>query len=287
VSIHAPGRRSGGQVTLPHRDPTQSLVAIGDAQLVAAAIVSGRVVDADGIPVAGANVQLSRASGASVQHNRATTDANGCYVVAAPLESGDLLVAATHMGVGRAQAECTLAPGSETTLPDLRLQASSTLRARVVFADGEPAPHVGTGIYQPGDDSHTVSMARTDDDGRLVVRTLPPGRYTVRLSSFGGGSCPSTTLATDEDRRRSCSATCTCCASRSATKPAARCGPWTLRWESGRGATRPPPRSRPEPLGRGTARTATRPPSVRSAASSSRAAPGSVSKPTTTTRAPR
>jgi len=199
VSIHAPGRRSGGQVTLPHRDPTQSLVAIGDAQLVAAAIVSGRVVDADGIPVAGANVQLSRASGASVQHNRATTDANGCYVVAAPLESGDLLVAATHMGVGRAQAECTLAPGSETTLPDLRLQASSTLRARVVFADGEPASHVGTGIYQPGDDSHTVSMARTDDDGRLVVRTLPPGRYTVRLSSFGGGSCPSTTVATDED----------------------------------------------------------------------------------------
>ncbi|HEX6813922.1 MAG TPA: sigma-70 family RNA polymerase sigma factor [Planctomycetota bacterium] len=201
VSLHAPGRHAGGQVTLPHHDPTQSLLAIGDAQLVGAAVVSGRVVDADGIPVAGASVQLGpRASGASAPNAGATSDANGRYVVAAPLASGDVLVAATHMGVGRAQIECTLAEGSETTLPDLRLQASSTLRARVVFADGEPAAHVGIGIYQPGDGSRTVAMARTGDDGHLVVRTLPPGRYVVRLSSFGGeGSHPSTTVATDED----------------------------------------------------------------------------------------
>ena len=196
-SIHAPGRRAGGQVRLPHRDPAQSLVAVGDARLAAAAIVSGRVVDGDGSPVEAASVWLRpKASGASVEGEPAMTDASGRYVAWVRYWA-DVLVTAQHTAVGRAQTECSLSPAdSDRTLPDLRLLASSTLRARVVFADGEPAAQVDMTIHEPGS-SRPVAWATTDDDGRLVVCTLPPGRYDVRLSWSEPDAYPATTVATD------------------------------------------------------------------------------------------
>ncbi len=199
LTMQAPGNVADGQVQLPHRDPTRSLVAIGDGMLTTAAVLVGRIVDDDGRPVVDADVRLGpRTVGGSNPSDRATSDAGGNYRLLA-MQSADVRIDAEHHVSGRASAECTVTLGNHTSLPDLVLQASSTLRARVVFADGEPAARVRMLIHAPGDDSTTVAMARTDGDGNLAVRTLRPGSYDVRLAAFGDPSGHATRVATDQD----------------------------------------------------------------------------------------
>lgn len=185
------------RVALPHRDPAQNLVVVLDAQVRPYAVLAGRVVDDQGTPVAGAQVSLRSVADGGGTSIDADTDAQGRYRFGLPAAAA-VAVTAEHNSFGRAQARCELAMGQDH-VADLVLRASSTLRARVTFEDGEPVRDVSVGVYERGSSGSTVAMADTDRDGWITVRTLEPGSYQLRAQSLADDAMPSPVVATHED----------------------------------------------------------------------------------------
>jgi RNA polymerase sigma-70 factor (ECF subfamily) len=181
---------------LPHRDPAQALVVLGDAQLELGAIASGRIVDASRRVVADADVMLRDDAGSTSKAPASTSsDADGRFRIASPV-SGKVTVLARHHAHGAAEVACEVALGRDMLLPDLVLQARSVLRVRVTFADGEPATGLHISVRVPGGD-RAIASATTGPDGRAVVQTLAPGTYACEVGAALGHH-DAGTVTTDE-----------------------------------------------------------------------------------------
>jgi hypothetical protein len=147
--------------------------------------VRGIVVDADGRPVAGAEVALGREIAA---------DALGLDPLAFSLSNGFTTRAFATTGTdGRFEVDslpnnvAVAAAGDQRSRPAaiqggelrLTLAATGTLRGRVTFAT--PAPSVSAIMGFRVGDATLVHIAPLAADGTWVLERLPPGRYFVSV----------------------------------------------------------------------------------------------------------
>ncbi|MFY9341698.1 MAG: sigma-70 family RNA polymerase sigma factor [Planctomycetota bacterium] len=190
--------RSETRLALPHRDPAQPVTLVQDLRLTLGAVVAGRVVDTHGSPVVGARVTLHPDAVTNDRIDATDSDARGRFRLSHAVACTGIVLA-EHAAHGRAETSCGLEVGTDAALPDLVLQPRGRIRAHVVFADGEPAPGIAVGVYEPDDESTSVSHATTDRFGDLEVQTLVPGRYRLHVWSHGNVPQPSPIVTTDGD----------------------------------------------------------------------------------------
>jgi len=161
--------------------------------------LTGRVVDPDGQPVAGAIVECMAEQGAA---NRwftfARTDAQGVFVAA------NCPMAGTIMVTIRAQDFEELVRRRVDPRGDLLLQlqrmAPATVRitARVVDPDGRAVANASVSAHRQ-DKRDTSELLVTDNDGRFELGPLVPGtwRLNVRIDTYPEFSSEPRQLAAD------------------------------------------------------------------------------------------
>ncbi len=161
--------------------------------------VSGRVVDANGAPVEGAQVVVARrlvsdgsrltpALGGLFEERlgirKATTDAEGGYRISG-IEAGERVIAAEHPAHGRAHA-VSIPPGDENATVELMLRPFGALTG-VVNKNREPVASAGLYIAPPANPKQSISV-RAGLDGKFVVERLPAGDYKVNGGVGTGGA---------------------------------------------------------------------------------------------------
>ncbi|HEX6202470.1 MAG TPA: carboxypeptidase-like regulatory domain-containing protein, partial [Thermoanaerobaculia bacterium] len=196
ASGHAPLRVPGVEVPAPPEDGD-----LGTVSLEPGAEITGRVVDAEGRPLAG--VEIRRFERDALYGRLALPGADE----AAPLttaEDGRFVIA--DLAAGAVVDLMFDAPGytqetvSGVTAPPERpltveLTATAIVAGRVVdgFGDGLAGITVQAMPDEAGPGGRRrfdarVAFARTDDDGRFEIENVPPG--AVRLAASGGGFRP-------------------------------------------------------------------------------------------------
>lgn len=163
----------------------------------------GRVLDAQGAPVAGASVAFSpeeerrrRGGGGSVGPRTApvTSAADGTYFIDSLPESSGYLAASSERGSGVVVVGVTA--GSET-IADVTLESTGFVSGRVV--DGNGTPLAGARVFVAGDWRDPEQRARnsaagrqfnvdsTDGDGRFRLEGLSGTTVTIAASGDGMG----------------------------------------------------------------------------------------------------
>ncbi len=146
-----------------------------------AAVVRGRVVDAGGAPVAGANVSYTWASpefGRNPNTNRADADARGEFDLGGIAPGAEVRVAATLGPV--ADSEPVVVPsageGGPITL-QLRTRPTLAIAGRVLGEDGRPLPDLPIRVKLRDSSRGFGSESDFDFEGASEVRTGPDGRF--------------------------------------------------------------------------------------------------------------
>lgn len=158
--------------------------------------VSGRVLDASGAPVAGAQVaagMLLSGDGTklyiedeSINARSTETDADGRYVLTG-FGPGRITMVAGRAGVGRSQS-LTLPPGNASAEVDLVLQPTGSLEGTVT-RDGQPVAETII-IANPIGATASNFFVATGADGSYALDALTAGEYQVYPMIGGGGAKP-------------------------------------------------------------------------------------------------
>ncbi|RMG16709.1 MAG: carboxypeptidase regulatory-like domain-containing protein, partial [Planctomycetota bacterium] len=200
--------------TLPGFAPTRAQVVrlasgedrdLGELALRASCSLRGRVLSADGLPLAGAEVVAD----GRAQEVRARTDAEGRFRLAG-LGEGLFVVGASLRGWVSAVARdvpVTAGGGGEV---ELRLERAGSLGGTLRGPDGQP---LSGGLVFAFAGERRLDMTRSDADGRYRLEDLPPGAVTLfaRSEDYGlsargdatvlAGSLAPLDLALDEGPR--------------------------------------------------------------------------------------
>jgi uncharacterized GH25 family protein len=180
--------RMAGPALISHR-LTFKLAAGDEVAHLGTERISGKVVDADGAPVAGVLVEahpkhegMHESTSASGQ---ATSDASGRFAIEG-LDPGPHELAARHTGYATATADAVTAGTTDVVL-DLR--RGGTLSGRVVEAAGGVAlPAFNVIVARrdgPVKEIPVTTRAVVDAEGRFTVPDLGPGDYRVRATAVG------------------------------------------------------------------------------------------------------
>jgi len=189
---------------LPEPRCLDSAHAVGiDFELKAGAVIQGRAVTADGIPVEGALINVKDPG--RDWHHGGKTDRGGIFFI--PIESaGEHRISAEKTGVGVARATSFTADADQdVTLPDMILLGTDSLSGTVLFPDGAPIEGltVSASLKKPVDTRPRPSSfeellarrhdrsfesllgcakgeSRTDSTGSFLISGLHPGRYEVK-----------------------------------------------------------------------------------------------------------
>jgi len=174
-----------------------------DFVLEAGSVIGGRVVTADGVPVAAARVNVKNPD--QDWHFGAATSEDGIYSI--PIDcTGEHKISAEKRGVGVARAISFSADVKrDVELPDIILVGGDCLAGVVVFPDGTPIE--GVEIYasmkKPAKKRNravcieealtrnrdasfenllgcTQGEALTDSEGSFIIKGLNPGQYEVQ-----------------------------------------------------------------------------------------------------------
>lgn len=188
------------------RPPSGGRGARTEESAVAPAVVAGRVLTADGKPVAaGRVVAVARdAQAATGQRFEADVGADGAWSIEIPLAADAPPVAlalfALVPGFARQETNASVSPGGRETA-DLVLRDGLSTSGVVVDPAGKPVPHLPLTFRMGGDapdaidwypgpeeefaqfDRWTRAVATTDDTGRFEIAALPPGGYGVATPS--------------------------------------------------------------------------------------------------------
>jgi len=158
--------------------------------------VSGRVLDAGGAPVAGAQVaagMLLSGDGTrlyiedeSINARTTETDADGRFVITG-FGSGRITMVAGLEGVGRSPS-ITLPPGDASAEVDLVLQPTGALEGTIT-RDGQPVAETIV-IANPIGATSSNFFVATGADGSYALDALTAGEYQVYPMIGGGGGKP-------------------------------------------------------------------------------------------------
>jgi hypothetical protein len=139
---------------------------------------AGKVVDADGKPVAGAILSLTQMTGQyGFGRDVGMTDADGAFSIADLWPDGRYTVNATAKGFGKRQMQLKLGGSKTLVLPPLVIKRLDSFVAGTVFdADGGPAADVDVTAMGP---ESGMASARTDAAGQFRFPTI--AGETIRL----------------------------------------------------------------------------------------------------------
>jgi protocatechuate 3,4-dioxygenase beta subunit len=150
-------------------------------------LVSGRVIDEAGKPVAEALVTAPSADTAwgSGAEGHATTDAKGAYQLT--LAPGNYRVVGSADDFAPSTSALFAVATAPMTAPDLTLRAGGVLVGMVVSEAGAPVPFatVRVGEVRPGLDGSRVRGNTADATGRFEVRSL--ARTTLKATAEHDG----------------------------------------------------------------------------------------------------
>jgi RNA polymerase sigma factor (sigma-70 family) len=156
--------------------------------------LAGRVVDRDGLPVAGARVTASPDTTGDegvLMSARAFSGSDGSFRVRGVIPGPSSLIA-ERRGLGRSLAVALDVPAKGLSDLVLKVGAGAYLRGRVRWDSGEPARSAQVVAEGPGSD-----QTFTDNQGAFEIGPLPPGRYEVDalwpnfpIRTTGGGPRP-------------------------------------------------------------------------------------------------
>jgi hypothetical protein len=178
---------------------------------LAVTVVSGRVVDAEGKPLAGVRVWPERSGGSGPRTRirmmvlddgggggvldsgqfgeRTVTDGDGRYTLRGVTSDADLVVKAEGEDVQPGQsAVLRLAPNEEKDGVDLRLEAAGSLRVEARLADGSPARfQIVQAEYLGDEEPRPEPKIGFLQEGSTVLAGLRPGPWRVNVRSAQGG----------------------------------------------------------------------------------------------------
>ncbi len=164
-------------VTLPGMEGELVLVARRFAQL------TGRVVDAEGGPVVGAEVQVIEPDRPVLRAAPSgTTNPSGRFVLRDLLLGGAIVSADAPGHAPAAPLTVVLEPGSRAAELVLTLRRGATLTGTVFDLEGRPVPQaeVDVSLFDDRPDLEwTCFVVHTDDQGRYRFTDLAPGHWYV------------------------------------------------------------------------------------------------------------
>jgi protocatechuate 3,4-dioxygenase beta subunit len=162
-----------------------------EVRLPPAAPIAGKVLDADGKPIAGAAVRVEQASWGPGGHAplperfpllSTTTDRTGSFRLPLVGEGSNCGLRVHHPRYAK-YFQWVQSPRTEAVA--IRLELAAAITGRVLY-EGTRAPAAGFRIgcqqdWQPGTPSAAQEEAVTDKDGRFRLERLPPGSYTLSV----------------------------------------------------------------------------------------------------------
>lgn len=181
----------------------------GELKLTSGAGVRGRVVDGQGVPMAGADVQLSsgpldesisyRASSAYFEVARTTTDGEGRFDFAASFAGSPRLTVSHRAAVSELAQSIVTRQGETTDLGTLTMTRGGRISGRVLDAQGQPLAGAqiyvadGTLVFDPSEEQDRPAVARSrlaqrpafesSADGEFVVEGVPgPSAHLLVLA---------------------------------------------------------------------------------------------------------
>ncbi len=154
--------------------------------------ISGRVVDADGAPIAGVCVNVESGPGAQ-------TDGDGLYSIT-EIDTGSYKVTyrdcnATQHFVSQwylghadsgAADPVSVTDGADTPLQDLTLATGVVVQGTVTDTNGQSLSGINVNINATTGNGSPATGTQTDANGQYSSEPLPPGSYRVRFSDNGG-----------------------------------------------------------------------------------------------------
>ena len=145
--------------------------------LAPGATVQGQVV-ANGVPVAGATVDLADANGNITD---ATTDANGDYSING-LSASTYTEQVTAPDFGPVQVTLPVAAGANVTAPSISLSAGDTITVTTVDSSSIP---ITEGTVELSLDGKAVGISSLDAQGQATFPNLDDGTYQLSVSAPG------------------------------------------------------------------------------------------------------
>ena len=172
--------------TLPNVDVKEGQATEVEVALERGVRVVGRVTDASGNAVSGANVRVApRAVGrvvvAGTMGSIATTDSSGEYAIETA-EPGEQTLSFSRAGF--VATEKTVELKRPETRVDVQLSSGIKASGTVVTESGSPVADVMVVAYSGAAGTRGTS-ARTDANGAFQIEALAPARYTFSASKQG------------------------------------------------------------------------------------------------------
>ncbi|HYC78425.1 MAG TPA: carboxypeptidase-like regulatory domain-containing protein, partial [Planctomycetota bacterium] len=194
----APGYAGGRseETTLAQSEQRDSVVI----RLIKGATVKGRVIDAQGKPVADAVVTTGSGAPAGPEQifigmidsalrkdsKSARTRADGTFELA-NLFDGRYVLKVTHPDFGPYASDAFDVPrAGEVTRPDVTLARGGSIVGRVLTNNGPDDKAKVSVLPAAGGGFGSMREAATDGDGRYEIHGLAPGEYRVVLAQQGG-----------------------------------------------------------------------------------------------------
>ena len=182
IVIQAPGYR--GTRVRDVRVAAGEATDVGEVTLLPGGILTGRVVDPDGRPIAGAKVSVIGGGNHFVMSRgrrpatSVVTGPNGEFKFEG-LKGGKMRVKASFEGFVTTQSD-SFDPNELDGDLVLTLERGSSIMGTVVDGRDRPVPKIS--VYLTGESVNDRTV--TDEQGRFEFTGLPGGRYTVRTFTF-------------------------------------------------------------------------------------------------------
>lgn len=189
------GRMAKGSGSLRFDGETAAV----NLQLDAQGIVEGRVLTAEGLPVAKAQVEIKAASLGRPITVLTTSNLDGAFRFMAVPQGSFTLSAIDPVTTLEGSVQGSVASEAEVVSLDVRLASAGRIEGRVLAADGAvPVPYAQVTLRRG---IEAVDAAVADGEGRFAFGVVPLGTYTLFAQPQTGRDSGSTSITLDENGR--------------------------------------------------------------------------------------